>query len=325
MEKGEVMKTFLRYGVAVAALCAFTVSAQATVLIDEQFESGYNRTSVYIANSNMAWFKGRSNTSATVNVGSLSFSTSSSSGASGYWGYFTDPAGSVGSVGSASSVTAGHLALGIGDKLTVSIGFSLGTIPASTSAGALRFGLLDSAAASQVPDQTRFTVDANSGPSNGAFINDPGYGAFLPLTSATALTDQINLNRRTTFTSSNLMSTAGDWTSLASVGGAYNPLSSGVNYTFNYSVARLDASTWELSASIVDTLSQTVMTSGSAQTASGQSSFDWIIWRMPAEAVGNPDVFTDLKVEVVAIPEPSTLVLVGAGLGMLFGMIRRRR
>ncbi len=325
------MQRLFRMTAMLAVGTGLAVSSRATVLIDEQFESGYNRT---LANAigapdssggNMAWFKGRSNTSATINVGSISFVTSASAGASGYWSYFVDSGANYSGIGGASSIVNGHLNLGVGDVLVTTVGFAMGTMPVNTQ---LRFGLFDSAGASQVPDGTRFAGDKTGGPADAAFVNDTGYALFVPLASTTGLNNQLDIRRRTTFTSSNIFSAQADFTPIGSaVGGAYTPLLSGTNYTLTLSVARLDASTWQLYASIKDTLTQNIMTEGSvtATGADGLTSFNWIHWRMGVEAPGNPDIFTQLKVEVVPIPEPSTLTLLGAGLGVMVALLRRRR
>jgi hypothetical protein len=294
----------------------------ATVLIDENFDSGYARTAQNIAGGNMAFYKGRSGTTPTVNVGSVSFSASSNNGSDGYWSYFTDPSASISSVGGASSVNNGHLLLGVGDQLTVSVSFNMGTVPAGTSIAALRFGIFDSVV-------SRATADASSGPSSNSFTNNPGFATFVPLTSDSGSNDLISLRRRTTLTSSNPMSSGGDWSQIDGlVGGAYSPLLGLTNYTFKMTIGRPDASTYQLSAAIIDTLSQAVMTSGSVSTNDGFNSFNWFLWRfpgMPTTANGGPYTFTDLNVQVTAIPEPSTVVLVGLAAGLLLAVSRRRR
>ncbi|HUJ11118.1 MAG TPA: hypothetical protein VL171_13930 [Verrucomicrobiae bacterium] len=292
------MKQWIRILVGPVVFGALLSSSHGTVLIDESFAPGYNRTNNNIAGANMAIYKGRTNTTATVNVGSLSFSNSTSLGASGYWGYFTDPNANLAGIGSASSVSNGHLLLGVGDKLTVSISFYLGSMPTGTSTYALRFGLFDSADGNPV----RSTNDANAGPSSNAFTNNQAFAAFLPMTTDTGLINQISLRRRTTLTAGNPLSSSADWTSMGSVGGAYTALSSLSNYTLQFSVSRPDSFTWTISAALMDTLSATVLTSGSVSTNSGLSSFNWFQWRTPSEAPGNPDVFTDMKVEVDPLP-----------------------
>jgi hypothetical protein len=156
---------------AMLTLLAATATTRAVVLSDEIFDAGYARTTQDIANGNMAVYKGRSGTTATVGSGSLSFSAAASAGASQYWGYFTDPAANVG-----TAVQNGHGIVGIGDTLSVSVKFSLSAMPTDATTYALRFGLFDDAG-------TRQTADLSSGGNSAAFVNNNGYAVFLPLTS----------------------------------------------------------------------------------------------------------------------------------------------
>lgn len=296
---------------ALLTLLAATATGQAVTLIDETFDAGYARTTQDIANGNMAVYKGRSGTTATVGTGSLGFSAAASAGASQYWGYFTDPAANVG-----SEVQNGHGIVGIGQTLSVSIKFSLSAMPADTSYG-LRFGLFDDAG-------TRQTADLSSGGNSAAWVSNPGYAVFLPLSGQSGLNNQISIRNRTTMTAGNIFSASADFTQIGStVGGSYTPLTSATDYIFTFSVYRQDASTSVLAASITDTAAN-VMTAGSVVNSGTQlSSFDWLAWRPPNETVGGTITFTQMKVDISAVPEPSAMAL--TGIAALLGVTLFRR
>ncbi len=299
---------------ATLALLAATATSRAVTLIDETFDAGYARTTQDIANGNMAFYKGRSGTTATVGSGTLSFGAAASAGASQYWGYFTDPAANVG-----PEVQNGHGIVGIGQTISVSIKFSLSAMPADTSYG-LRFGLFDDVG-------TRQTADLGSGGNSAAFVNNPGYAVFVPLTSMAALNNQISIRNRTTLTAGNIFSASADFTQIGStVGGSYTPLASATDYIFTFSVYRQDAGTSLLTASITDT-ALNVMTAGSVSNTGTQlSSFDWLAWRPPSETAGGTITFTEMKVEIAAttVPEPSSLALIGLA-ALLSATVTRRK
>jgi len=307
----------LKLIVGMLALCVFVISAQSAVLIDEQFESGYNRTVNNIANSNMAWTKGRSASTATVNVGSVSFSAASNQGADGYWGYFTDPTANFLIGGTSSQVSNGHVQLGVGDTITASISMYFSSMPANSTDLAARFALLDNA-----PDG-RSVQDFNGGPASTMFTNNPGFAAFGGFTASAQAAGSISLQRHVSMTSANLMSASGDWRSFGVVGAADNGMFAMTNYTWSVSVYRPDSGTWVVGSEIRDTVTGDLITGGTISTNDMTSTFSWMIlrWnRMPDAETHN---FTDLKVTV--IPEPSTLMLAGAGLALAALAIRRRR
>lgn len=293
------------------ALFGLAVSGSAnTTIIDETFPTGYARTTQNIASGNMAIYKSRSGTVASTSAGTLDFNTTGKTGADQFFGYFTDPGANVG-----SEVQNGHVVIGVGQKLSVAVTFNLLTMP-SDATYSLRFGLFDDSG-------TRQTADLSSGGSSAAFNPNPGFALFVPITSATGLNNQLSIREHTAF-NNNIFNSGGDYTAIGStVGGAYNPLSAGVNYTLHFDVARLNASTTELTASIVETASSTVMTGGSVQfTGTQKSSFDWLAWRIPNPDGGGTTSFKEVFVEVSAVPEPTMTALLGLG---LFGLIVSRR
>jgi len=310
----------IKFVVGVAALCAFVASARSAVLIDETFDTGYNRTANNIASSNMAWYKGRNNEVATVNPGSLSFSVSVNQGAEAYWGYFTDPTANFAIAGTSSSVVNGHTVLGVGDTLIASVSFYWTTVPSDTSTASIRFGLFDTSSG-------RSMNDLNGGASSSMFTNNPGFATFVSLMSVST-NNGISILRHTTLTTTGLFGTSGDYSQLdGSVGGNSIAQSSGENVTLQLSVYN-GGSSWTLSSALYDTSTETLLEGGSVTTSDGTGlgSFSMMGFRVPRMAdatAGGPYVFTDLNVSV--IPEPSTLMLAVSGLAMAIMAIRRRR
>ncbi len=284
-----------------ASLFALAASSHAqTTIIDENFDSGYNRTSQSIAGGNMAILKSRTATTPTVGVGSLSFSALSSAGANQFFGYYTDPGANVG------AVQNGHIVVGVGATLTFNYTFNLSAMPADTSY-ALRFGVFDDVG-------TRQTADLTSGGSSAAFNNNPGYALFIPLTSQVGLNNQFDFKYHGPTFNNNIFNSTADFTRIGSLtGGAYTPLASSIDYTLKFSINRQDASTTVLTASILEGATVRNTATVTQTTGTQTSSFDWFGWRVPNETVGGTLTFKDVNATITEAPEPSTFMLMGLG------------
>ena len=289
--------------------------SQAVVLIDETFDAGYARTTQDILNGNMAVYKSRTATTATVASDTLAFTgPGASSGADMYFAYFTDPAATV-----SPYVQNGVVALDVGHKLSVSLTFKLPVMP-SDSSYSLRFGLFDQNTGS------RQTADLGSGGNSTAFTDDLGYMLNSFPISSVGAANAFSFRYRSTFTTGNILSASGDYTTIgSSSGGAYTGLASDTFYVFNYTIERQDATTTILSSAILSGDGSTTLNFGTVTQVGtpATTNFSWIAWRPPGNNVAA--TFDRILVEASPIPEPSTLAL--AGLVSLVGVwfFRRQR
>lgn len=183
---------------AVVAL-PFVAGAAGTMLVNDTFADGEAVTQA-LPNS-VALYKGRSGTTRTQAVGSVTFDLTNAGGADGFWAFFTG---------------ASPVNLAVGDKLAVSGTFSLTGKLANSSA--IRFGVLDSRTSRRASDLT-------GGMSDTSFSGDTGYG----LSFATNGTGRaFVINRRTTLTSNNVFSAGADFTTILT-GAAGDPAAPTLN------------------------------------------------------------------------------------------------
>jgi len=132
---------------------ATTPAAAGSTLVDDTFADG-NSQNQDLAHNSLWLFNGRTNNLRTDKVGSVTFDvTPAGTSSEAFWAYFT-PAGSP-------------LILGVGDKLSVSVTFSLSGF--QNNGQDIRWGVLDS-------QGTRNTTNLAGGQNDATFIGDTGYG-----------------------------------------------------------------------------------------------------------------------------------------------------
>ncbi len=248
-----------------------------------------------------AWIAANRATNFIAAVGSLTFYPASSSRAG--LTYFT-PA--------ASPVT-----LADGQGLRVSLTFKPSGVAASSSATTTRFAIAD------YTGGTRLTSDGTSSSMNGAGVK--AYGLFLNVANSFGLAP-LSLRERSNLSSTDLLGTATDWTTLGSGGGqAGDPgFFDGVTYTMVLTLARIGSSldfTAAISGGSLN-ISHTV-----TDTSPSTFTFDAFGLRA-ANSTDTPTMqFTNFKVELYVVPEPSSMSLLAvAGLGLIIGrrLVRRR-
>src|SRR5215210_2083418 len=134
------------------------MAGAATALVNDTFVDG-NSQNQDLANNSMRLFKGRTATTRTDAVGSVTFDmTATGTSAEAFWGFFTN---------SGSPVN-----LNVGDKLSVSGTFTLTGFVAGGQD--IRFGVGNSLG-------TRNAANLTGGMNDATFANDPGYALqFVP-------------------------------------------------------------------------------------------------------------------------------------------------
>ncbi|HEY9285864.1 MAG TPA: MBG domain-containing protein [Pyrinomonadaceae bacterium] len=262
---------------ACAALALpFVAGAATATLVNDTFADGGSLNQA-LPNS-VALFKSRSGTTRTDGAGSVTFDLTNAGGADGFWAFFTN--------------TGSKASLAVGDRLSVSGTFSL-TGYRSTST-AVRFGVLDSLG-------TRRTSDLTGGMSDSSFQGDTGYGLQLNTSGGSGA---FNINRRTTFTASNIFSAGADFTAIttaASGNPTVQPLTDETPYTVTYTVERLTATETRISAELTGgalpgSYKRTVVETSTAPN----TSFDYFAFRVTGADFATKIKFTRLLVDHTA-------------------------
>ena len=186
---------------------------EAAVIISDSFADG-NSTVQNLANNSIRIFKGRSTTTRTDAVGSVSFDMTATGGNSeAFWGYFTNSGAPV--------------SLGVGDKLSVAGTFSVTGLVGTGQD--IRFGVLNSLG-------TRNANDLTGGMNDASFAGDPGYAlGFAPSGSGAPFT----IYRRTNLNVNNVFNTFGDFTAIPGTGATVRQtLANNTPYTLSYTIER---------------------------------------------------------------------------------------
>lgn len=275
---------------------------RATVLLDETFADGTRTTQS--PPTSLDWFASVSG-QVTTEVGSVSILGSST--ARSLVGYFTS-----GGYGSPQS-------LSIGDDLTISFDFTFtGTLGTGTG-NLIRYGIYNS------DGGTQFTAD-NADPATLV-----GYGGYMASINNINGTTQGFINteiyERNTAGAARLIVNTGSYTKQAS--GTYQAASFtvGLTYHFEVSVSRTDSSTVQIDSEISGGDLSSPITASFTDTTSTYTAFDTIAFTSfggASSSGSSQTTFSNIKVTLTAIPEPSALALLGlAGLG--FARMRLRK
>jgi hypothetical protein len=214
-------------------------------------------------------------------------------------------------------------ALGIGDTLTATFTFTTpATVTANGAGGAnFKIGLFDT---------TGHTLAQDIGTPSNLYTNLNGYMMDFDVNPTTSGTN-IQFRQRSNAASQNLLSTTGDYTSLASGGASYS-FAANTTYTGVFSLTRTGSDSLDLYGALYQGAS--LLSSTTVSDVSGiVSNIGMLAFHPNANIFGSSATvgaadngidFSNIKIEVV--PEPSTLILAFFGLaGLMYASLRRRR
>jgi hypothetical protein len=314
-------KPFYLAALAITGMFALVISSQAQLLVNDNWSGGSRANPVpptYADNNGVsvtgteadgnpesAWFA--SNAASLTVAGSGDLKATVPSTSLSIYSYFTQPTTPV-------SLTSA------GQEMTVTMKFTPnGAIAVNTSQG---FNL----ALFTTPNGGRNTADGSI--PGLSYTN--AYSMFMNMSSTLANGNSFQLRKWGLTSASNILGTSGNWNALANGGTQNNTgYSVGTQYTFVFDLT-LTAGGLQINnsmsgGSVNNTGNMTVSYLDTSVTpASGGVTFDTFDLRMGGSTTG-PSILDINQFEVNLIPEPSTLALVAAGLGLMVGMIRRRR
>ncbi len=231
----------------------------------------------------------------TIGTGSLSM-----------YSYFTQPT---------TPVTLAN----VGDELRLQWTFTPnGTIAVNTSQG---FNL----ALALTPTTALRNVSDSGSPQNANYTN--GFAMFMNMAPTLGNGNSFQL-RKWGIASGALLGTSGNWTALTNgVASGTTGYTSGTSYSFVYDLTMTAGGLQVVSSMTGGSVGGTGSISDTYLDPSiTTASFDTFDVRPSGNATGAAQIDTSLfKVDFITVPEPSTVMLVGAGLGLMLGLVRRRR
>jgi len=246
--------------------------------------------------TNSAWF-GPSGTSGSMSVSGAALRQIVTTSSGMAVTYFT------------SNSASAPVQLNVGDTLTASFKFTFNGIPAGPSASqGFKFGLFNFNGGSNSP--LRVSADGFSSSSQGSFVE--GYALFGKIYQTFADDQPIDIRKRTSVTTTTLLSASGDWTSLAKDHVNTNGFGGFVNLT-QYGLQIIFQRTNLTSLAITEIWSNTV--SGLALAVSTVDNlatnfyFDGIAYRAQNNTQAPATNLTQqVKIEVTSAPVAPTIV-----------------
>jgi len=207
----------------------------------------------------------------------------------------------------------------IGDEMKLTWVFT----PNGTMTGNTAQGL--NLAVVQTPSNGRVTGDGAS-PNNENYTN--GYAMFMNFAPTLNNGNSFLLKKWNTSGSSALLSSQGLWKALTNTAVSGNTgYAIGTNYTYTFD-AKLTVSGLLITSTMAggNVNNTGLMTDTYLDPSVTSDTFDTFDVRPSGSPSGASTIDTSLfEVEFISVPEPSTVMLVLAGFGMMIGLIRRRR
>ena len=293
--------------VGAACLLAGALTTHAQVLLNDTFADG-SRTETSFPTESAVW--AGTPGSVTMSPGSLLYAQGASS--QKLWTYFTPNGAPV--------------SLGVGERLLATVEFAPKTMLYDNSSRSFRFGLFHDPTDAQVMED----VNSDGGGSGSPWTDSTGYGVQLALSTGASASTDANVGKRTDQSNSSLMGSSGAWTFTHSGDPIVNTLDT--VYTLSLELNRLAADQMQVSFSISDAggviSTHTILDdpNGTGEFGTGPiaTDFDQLFFRFSnntqtADALD----FSRFKIEYFAVPEPTSLALLGLG-GLALAFARRR-
>jgi len=307
---------------ALAAILLRTASLSAATIVNDTWQDGtdsdpaspiyseYGVDSDSDTDLESAWFQGGVGTLNPVGLGGPERAdiTGTGSSSASWTSYFT-PEG--------TPVTLANA----GDFLKVTWVFKPSGVNASNTSQNLRFAIVDS------PSATRITA-TNGTPGSGAFS---GYAMFTNMGQTLGNSSPFRLMKRNTSSSSDVLSTSGNWAAVGTTGATSgnHGYDNNTAYTLEWTVTRnalagLDHDVKMTGGTLDGDGTAEVIFTDTAPGSLGGFTFDTFAIR-PSGELSTASIFdTSLfRVETNTVPEPAAIALLGLG-GVVIAMLRRR-
>ena len=289
----------MRYTALTLILLATANGQSGSILLDDKFVPGNSQ--IQDLENNSVWlFNGRSNNIRTDAPGSVTFDmTPAGASSEAVWAFFTKAGAPV--------------MLGVGDKLTVAVTFSLAGLLANGQD--IRWGVLDSLG-------TRNTTNLGGGHNDATFINDTGYGLQF---YASGQGSPMVLGRRVALGNANMFNNFADFGTIQGTGATdRQALTDATPYTLTYTIQRLTGTTTILTADVTGGKLSGLNYAGVETSPTPNTTFDSFAFRVAGTNFAGKMTFTRLLVRydpappvITAQPQPSALTLqVGSSVTM---------
>lgn len=289
---------------AALTICGVVLSAHAqtdTLLLDDTFADGTRNNTSYPTES--AWFASTASTLAVV-PGTL---TGTDGSGSVMWLTYLDTAATT---------------LGVGDTFQLTLDFNVNGVAAQNPNRGVRIGLFDFTGGTRVTSDTFSTGSGTGAPGAGV----EGYMLNLNVGSTFGAAGPIQVNVRTNIPSVSLEGTSADFSAVPGTanGAIGDPgLSNNVPYVLTFSVTRTGASTAQINASIVG--ANLDVTNQAIDSTFAHFAFDNLAVRPNGNATGAGTWnFTEVRADLLSVPEPSVFALGGLGALILTWAFRRK-
>jgi len=296
-----------KFGILYATTAVLLVAqSQAAVLLDDTFADG-SRGELNLPTESPVWVSHAGDV--TMGAGSLAYAQTTSSHK--MWTYFAG--------------NGAPISLGVGEQLIATVDFTPRNGMYDSSSKNFRFGLFND------PTDAQVTTDVNSdgGGSGSPWTDSTGYGVHFALSTGVSASSSPSVGKRTDQSNTSLLGSGGAWT--LSSGGSAIVGSLDTKYTLTLALDRLAVDQMGVTFSIADAggviSTHSIIDDPNGTAAFGTSpiatNFDQLFFRF-SSATATADVldFSRIKIEYIAVPEPTSAVLLGLG---LFGLIAARR